>query len=111
MSQIYVNDFFLIAETTQQAEFTGLQVERPRLIRRNTFTKLEGDITSETTSSLDFRHYQNVERTTKVQRREDNIVLGEETFQVNSQPLDSHSYLLFFRKITTKFFSGQYSKS
>lgn len=30
--------------TTQKMEFTGESTERPRMIRRNTWTKLEGDI-------------------------------------------------------------------
>lgn len=30
--------------TTQKMEFTGETSERPRMIRRNTWTKLEGDI-------------------------------------------------------------------
>lgn len=70
-------------ETTQQSEFTGIQTERPRLIRRNTFTKLEGDITTETTSSVDFKSYDAVERTSKVRPKENTIVLGEETFHVS----------------------------
>ena len=60
-----------------------MQVERPKLIRRNTFTKLEGDILTETTNAFDFKHYENVEKTTKIQRKEDHIILGDETFQVN----------------------------
>lgn len=74
----------ITGETTQQSEFTGIQTERPRLIRRNTFTKLEGDITTETTSSVDFKSYDTVERTTKVRPKENTIVLGEETFHVSS---------------------------
>lgn len=30
--------------TTQKMEFTGETTERPKMIRRNTWTKLEGDI-------------------------------------------------------------------
>lgn len=72
-----------LAETTQQVEFTGEQVERPVLIRRNTFTKLEGDIITETTSSVDFRKHEKVDRTTIVRPSENKIVLGEESFQVS----------------------------
>lgn len=35
---------YIIDITTQRMEFTGESSERPRMIRRNTWTKLEGDI-------------------------------------------------------------------
>lgn len=36
--------YFYSDITTQKMEFTGETSERPRMIRRNTWTKLEGDI-------------------------------------------------------------------
>ncbi len=77
----------LTAETTQQVEFTGVQTERPRLIRRNTWTKLEGDITTETTSSVDYKQYDTVQRTTKIRPRESSLVIGEENFEVKENNL------------------------
>lgn len=78
----FCNIILVTAETTQQAVFTGVQTERPTLVRQNTFTKLEGEFTTETTSSVDFQQYNVVERTAKVKPRENKIVLGEETYQV-----------------------------
>lgn len=69
-------------ETTAQAAFTGERTERPPLIRRNTWTKLEGDMLTETTARSEFRDYETVERTTTVRRREDNLVVGGGHFQV-----------------------------
>jgi hypothetical protein len=67
-------------------EFTGERGERPPLIRRNTWTKLEGEIFVETTSRSEFREFEVVERTEKVRRRSDNLVVGGGEFQVR------HSY-------------------
>lgn len=50
--------------------------ERPRLIRRNTWTKLEGDLTTETTSRSEFKGFEQVTRTESVQRRQDNLTVG-----------------------------------
>jgi hypothetical protein len=70
-----------IGERKAVTEFTGEPAERPRLIRRNTWTKLEGELLAETTSRSEFREFQVLERTEKVRRRSDNLVLGGE-FQV-----------------------------
>lgn len=45
MNQIF-NSYqnIILDTTTQKIEFTGETTERPRMIRRNTWTKLEGDI-------------------------------------------------------------------
>lgn len=69
--------------TTKQLEFTGEMSERPRLIRRNTWTKLEGDLETETTSRSEFKGFTQVSRTESVQRRQDNLIVGG-TFHVRS---------------------------
>ena len=69
------------AITTTKEEFRGERVERPRLIRRNTWTKLEGDLFSETTNRTEYREFHDLRRTETVRRREDNLTVGG-TFQV-----------------------------
>ena len=77
-------DILLSGITTKQLEFTGEMTERPRLIRRNTWTKLEGDLTTETTSRSEFKGFQQVTKTESVQRRQDNLTVGG-TFHVSSR--------------------------
>jgi hypothetical protein len=72
--------------TTQQVEFTGELTERPPLIRRNTWTKLEGEFTSETTSQTEFKRFDSTQRTEIVKRRSDNLTVGEGKIDVSSFP-------------------------
>lgn len=44
MKQKFKHIINILDLTTQKMEFTGETTERPRMIRRNTWTKLEGDI-------------------------------------------------------------------
>lgn len=71
--------------TTKQMEFLGLPGERPQMVRRNTFTKPEGEFESETTSRSEFRQFDHTQRTEIVQRREDNLTVGEGKFTVSNK--------------------------
>lgn len=57
-------------------------MERPRPIRRNTYTKLEGDFFDETTSKTEFVDYQEVERAQMI-KQADNLVVGREEYIVS----------------------------
>uniref|UniRef100_A0A8D8YHU5 Uncharacterized protein n=1 Tax=Cacopsylla melanoneura TaxID=428564 RepID=A0A8D8YHU5_9HEMI len=76
--------------TTQQVEFTGETTERPVLIRRNTWTKLEGEFTSETTSKSEFKQFDSTQRTEIVKKRADNLTVGEGTIDVLPRNKDDH---------------------
>lgn len=52
-------------------------------MRRNTFTKLEGDFETETTSRTEFRQFDQTQRTEIVRRRDDNLTVGEGKFTVS----------------------------
>lgn len=67
--------------TTKQIEFTGEPGERPNMIRRNTWTKLEGDMEIETTNKSEFKKFDTT-RTTIIRRHTDNLTVGEGTIQV-----------------------------
>ena len=71
-----------IGQRKAVTEFRGEPAERPRLIRRNTWTKLEGELFAETTSRSEFREFHVLERTEKVRRRSDNLLVGGGEFQV-----------------------------
>ncbi|XP_031344808.1 uncharacterized protein LOC116171908, partial [Photinus pyralis] len=60
---------------TVTGEFIGEVGPRPSPIRRNTWTKIEGDFTTDTTSHTDFVDFSTVEKTTIVKKREDNLIV------------------------------------
>ncbi|KAB0803830.1 hypothetical protein PPYR_00800 [Photinus pyralis] len=81
-------------ETTSKTTFTGEVGPRPSPIRRNTWTKIEGDFTTDTTSHTDFVDFSTVEKTTIVKKREDNLIVeGDMTF-------DTSSHVDFTKKVT-----------
>lgn len=73
--------------TTSKEVFTGEVTERPRLIRRNTWTKLEGDIITETTSQSEYKRH-DTKRTEIVRRLTDNLTVGEGTIDVSISIID-----------------------
>jgi hypothetical protein len=55
------------------------------MVRRNTFTKLEGDTSfEETTSNTEYVAHQTVERA-EISRHRDNLTVGEGRFEVVSE--------------------------
>lgn len=81
-------------ETTAQVEFTGETTERPRMIRRNTWTKLEGDLIIETTSKSEFKQYDQVDRSELVTKRIDNLTIGEGTIEVRFSTFSAKEKIL-----------------
>lgn len=67
--------------TTTELVFTGKPGERPIPVRRNTYTKVEGDFTDETTSRTEYIDHRTVKRA-EIFRRADNLTIGEGDFTV-----------------------------
>lgn len=84
--------------TTTKTDFTGDQmIERVSPVRRNTWTKLEGDLTTTTTSQAEFiDHKDTFERTTITQKKTDNLVMeGQVDYTTTNQTdfIDQESYV------------------
>lgn len=74
--------------TTSRTDFTGEQtIERLSPVRRNTWTKLEGDLTTTTTSQTEFiDHKDTFEKTTIAQKKTDNLIIeGVTDYKTTSQ--------------------------
>lgn len=73
---------FLSATTTTELVFTGTPGERPIPIRRNTYTKIEGDFIDETTTRSQYIDHQSIQRA-EIVKRTDNLTVGEGEFTVS----------------------------
>ena len=81
--------FFDTGLTTTELVFTGKPGERPSPVRRNTYTKTEGDFIDETTSRTEFIDHRSIQRA-EIIRRTDNLTVGEGKFTViKKNPLKS----------------------
>lgn len=67
--------------------FTGAPGERPSPVRRNTYTKVEGEFLDETTSRSEYIDHRTVQRA-EIIKRADNLTVGEGEFTV-SRSLES----------------------
>lgn len=72
-----MNDLFFVFHspgiTTTELVFTGVTGERPLPVRRNTYTKVEGEFTDVTTSRTEFVDHRTVQKA-EIIRRTDNLV-------------------------------------
>ena len=76
---------FLLDITTTKVNFTGELVPRTRLVRRNTFTKVEGEFISDTTSKSEFVDYSTTVERTTIKKRQDNLTVeGDMTFDTST---------------------------
>lgn len=67
-------------KTTNRSEYTGETTERVTPIRRNTWTKIEGEMATSTTSTSEYvNHSANVEKVTIVKKAKDNLKTEGET--------------------------------
>lgn len=73
--------------TTTELVFTGKPGERPSPVRRNTYTKVEGEFIDETTSRTEFIDHRSVQRA-EIIRRTDNLTVGEGEFTVSYLQLE-----------------------
>ncbi|KAL0102066.1 hypothetical protein PUN28_018543 [Cardiocondyla obscurior] len=65
--------------TTTELVFTGTPGERPNPIRRNTYTKIEGDFIDETTTRSQYIDHRSIQRA-EIIKRTDNLTVGEGEF-------------------------------
>ncbi|XP_020289920.1 titin isoform X3 [Pseudomyrmex gracilis] len=65
--------------TTTELVFTGTPGERPTPIRRNTYTKIEGDFIDETTTRSQYIDHRSIQRA-EIVKRTDNLTVGEGEF-------------------------------
>ncbi|EZA46410.1 hypothetical protein X777_00187, partial [Ooceraea biroi] len=72
-----------LATTTTDLVFTGTPGERPTPIRRNTYTKTEGDFIDETTTRSQYIDHRSIQRA-EIVKRTDNLTVGEGEFTVSS---------------------------
>lgn len=72
----------LLATTTTELVFTGTPGERPTPIRRNTYTKIEGDFIDETTTRSQYIDHRSIQRA-EIVKRTDNLTVGEGEFTVS----------------------------
>ncbi|KYN06803.1 hypothetical protein ALC62_02186 [Cyphomyrmex costatus] len=70
--------------TTTELVFTGTPGERPMPIRRNTYTKIEGDFTDETTTRSQYIDHHSIQRA-EIVKRTDNLIVGEGEFTGTSR--------------------------
>ncbi|KAG5317371.1 TXND2 protein, partial [Pseudoatta argentina] len=68
-----------VATTTTELVFTGTPGERPIPIRRNTYTKIEGDFIDETTTRSQYIDHRSIQRA-EIVKRTDNLTTGEGEF-------------------------------
>lgn len=66
---------------TTELVFTGTPGERPSPIRRNTYTKVEGEFIDSTTTRSEYVDHRTVERA-EIVKRTDNLTVGEGEFTV-----------------------------
>ena len=69
--------------TITELVFTGISGERPSPARRNTYTKIEGEFTDETTSRSEFIDHRSTQRA-EIIRHTDNLTVGEGKFTVSN---------------------------
>ncbi|XP_031631777.1 uncharacterized protein LOC116346019 [Contarinia nasturtii] len=99
--------------TTSKTDFTGEQiVERASPIRRNTWTKLEGDLITTTTSQTEFiDHKDTFERTNITQKKTDNLFLdGVTDFKTTSQTDFIDQEIVYQRPRKRTFTKDDYEK-
>lgn len=63
--------------------FTGTPGERPRPVRRNTYTKVEGEFIDSTTTRSEYVDHRTVQRA-EIIKRTDNLTVGEGEFTVSN---------------------------
>lgn len=73
--------------TTTELVFTGTPGERPSPIRRNTYTKVEGEFVDSTTTRSEYVDHRTVQRA-EIVKRADNLTVGEGEFTVSGGKLD-----------------------
>lgn len=72
--------FLFSDKTTSRSEYTGETTERVTPIRRNTWTKIEGEMNTSTTSTSEYvNHSANIEKTTIIKKATDNLKTEGET--------------------------------
>lgn len=64
--------------------FTGAPGERPSPIRRNTYTKVEGEFIDSTTTRSEYVDHRAVQRA-EIVKRTDNLTVGEGEFTVGER--------------------------
>ena len=74
------------ATTTTELVFTGVSGERPSPVRRNTYTKIEGEFIDATTTRTEYVDHRTVQRA-EIIKRTDNLTVGEGEFTVRWQNL------------------------
>lgn len=78
--------------TTTELVFTGVPGERPSPVRRNTYTKVEGEFIDETTNRSEYIDHRSVQRA-EIIKRTDNLIVGEGEFTGTSHVKeDFHTY-------------------
>lgn len=77
----YLSLFLRKGTTTTELVFTGTPGERPSPIRRNTYTKVEGEFVDSTTTRSEYVDHRTVERA-EIVKRTDNLTVGEGEFTV-----------------------------
>lgn len=70
--------------TTTELVFTGTPGERPSPIRRNTYTKVEGEFIDSTTTRSEYVDHRAVQRA-EIVKRTDNLTVGEGEFTVGER--------------------------
>ncbi|EZA48960.1 hypothetical protein X777_12406 [Ooceraea biroi] len=78
------NNAKVAATTTTDLVFTGTPGERPTPIRRNTYTKTEGDFIDETTTRSQYIDHRSIQRA-EIVKRTDNLTVGEGEFTGTSR--------------------------
>lgn len=86
--------YHTLATTTSELVFTGTPGERPTPIRRNTYTKIEGDFIDETTTRSQYIDHRSIQRA-EIVKRTDNLTVGEGEFTVNIMIKLSDMYFNF----------------
>lgn len=77
--------------TTNKTEFTGKEItkERASPVRRNTWTKLEGDLTTTTTSQTEYIDHTDVfEKASVITRKTDNLLIEGTTDYTTTNQVD-----------------------
>ncbi|KZC04400.1 hypothetical protein WN55_02762 [Dufourea novaeangliae] len=78
--------------TTTELVFTGMPGERPSPVRRNTYTKVEGEFMDATTTRSEYIDHRTVQRA-EIIKRTDNLTVGEGEFTGTSHVKeDFHGY-------------------
>lgn len=79
--------------TTTELVFTGVPGERPSPVRRNTYTKVEGEFIDETTTRSEYIDHRSIQRA-EIIKRTDNLTVGEGEFTVNYVIIIMYKYFI-----------------